>query len=455
MSNISQANNYTKIKQLTNRDSEILKSTVYDCEEFTSTMSQTTLNLSKITCNLSQKKHIQVYVDGKLLREGIGNDYQWTQVSGNMSSQITFEYALPADLNIIVTRVGAVSDTISNSAQSEVELQKTELKQKDNVNGIINGCFEFWQRGTSFPAIAVLGYSSDRWQYSKSSTAVHTISRSTDVPTNAFGQYSMLIDCTTADISIAAGDFCSIRQNIEGNFFRRFRNKNIVFKFWVKATKTGISCVSFRNFDGSRSIVKEYTINASNTWEQKTIRFTHDSTGTWLYDNGIGMRVEWSLMAGTNFQTIPNSWQNGNFLATSSQVNHTDNTANDFQLADVHFCEDSLDQTKDPEFQLAAQNMTKEFHLCQRYYEIITIGTAGTPCYNTAGANRYAKTLSFKTTKRITPAPTILVEPGEYSNCSALNIVVDDVSTTRHRVTVTTLGPYYVSNYSVGYSSEL
>ena len=433
MSNILQVNNYAKFKQLTNRDIRQLGPLVHDIEEFTSTASQTVLNLTKIVCNLSQKSIVQVYVDGKLLREGSGNDYQWTGVSGGQSSQITFEYALPADLNIIVYRIGASAQSVPNvnSFQANLNTQRLELDQKDNQNGVINGSFDYWQRGTSFAAIVNGAYSADRWGYGKTGAMIHTISRSTDVPTDAFGQYSMLIDCTTADASIAAGDYSKVSQKIEGNFFRRFKDKKIVMKFWVKATKTGISCVSFRNNAGNRSLVKEYTINASNTWEQKTIRFTHDSSGTWLYNNGNGMWLEFILTAGSTYQSVSDTWQNGLFFATSNQVNHCDNVANDFQLADVHFCIDNEDQTKNPEFQLAGRDLFEELQLCQRYYEK-SYAVDEYPGDNTLNANAFAQAtasgtastsgdagviipIQFKVTKRVSPTVT------PYSVTGAIN----------------------------------
>jgi hypothetical protein len=379
MSNISQVNNYTKVKQLTNKDARQFGPLVHDYEEFTSSASQTVLNLSKIVCNLSYKSSVQVYVDGKLLREGSGNDYQWTSVSGGMSSQITFEYALPADLNIIVIRIGATAQSLPNasSVQANVNSTRLEVDKKDNVNGIINGSFEYWQRGASFAAVASGTMLADRWRWRKGGAAVHTISRSTDVPTTSFGQFSLLASCTTADVSIAASDFSGLEYRMEGNFFRRFNNKNIVMKFWVKATKTGISCINFQNSSQARSLVKEYTINQSNTWEQKTIRFTHDSAGAWNYTSGIGIRFHFILAAGTDFQGAKDTWQSANIYATSSQVNHTDNTANIYQLADVHFCEDNFDQTKDPEFQLAGRDLTEELQLCQRYYYRVIAISAG------------------------------------------------------------------------------
>ncbi len=172
----------------------------------------------------------------------------------------------------------------------------------DLRNKLINGSLDYWQRNTSFAAVANSTYTADRWTYLKSGTMVHTVSRSSDVPSSAFGQYSLLADCTTAQASIGAGNYVTIEQRIEGNVLRSFKGKKLVLVFWVKSTKTGIFCMSFRNSATNRSLIKEYTVSASNTWEKKTIRFEHDPTGAWLYDTGVGMRVDFVIAAGSTFQ---------------------------------------------------------------------------------------------------------------------------------------------------------
>lgn len=239
----------------------------------------------------------------------------------------------------------------------------------DLKNKLINGSFDFWQRGLSFAAIADATYLADRFRHDKSGTMVHTISRSTDVPTSSLNTYSMLMDCTTADASIATGDYCFISQLIEGNVLRSFKGKKMVLSFWVKATKTGIYSIAFRNAAVNRSLIKEYTVSVADVWEKKTIRFTHDAAGTWLYTTGLGMYVQWILAAGSTFQTTPDTWQSGNFLASVNQVNATDSTSNNFLLADIVLAEDNEGQTRDPDFMFAGRDYFEELALCRRYYE--------------------------------------------------------------------------------------
>jgi hypothetical protein len=312
---------------------------------------------------------VLVFLDGVFQ-----NNTEWT-LSG---SDLTFSTA-PADGVAIETRtcdvlaIGTPSDnTVSTAklqAESVTQAKLDPTTYKSNFrNAVMNGSFDIWQRGASFAAIASGSYSADRWRYANVGAAVHTISRSTDVPTVAqagvLAPYSMLVDCTTVDSSVAAGDLVAIQQRIEGTVWRRFAQRDLVITFWVKATKTGIHCVSLNNAAGDRSLVAEYTINTTNTWEKKTVTFTASpSAGTWDFTSTGYTQLAFTLMAGSTWQTTAGSWQNGLYLATANQVNACDSTSNDFRLALVQLEAGSVATPfEDIPFEV-------ELSRCQRYYE--------------------------------------------------------------------------------------
>ena len=271
-------------------------------------------------------------------------------------------------------------------------------------NVVINGAFDFWQRNTSFAAIANNAYHADRFHYIKTGAMVQTITRSTDVPTSSNSTYSLLSTVTTIDASIAAGDYTGILQHIEGNVLRSFKSKKMVMTFWVKAFKTGTYCVSLRNGTATRSLVLEYTVNASNTWEKKTVRFTHDASGTWAYDTSIGLTAVFVQASGSTFNTTAGTWQNGQYLATSNQVNGVDSVSNTFQLADICMVEDNDGQTRVPEFTLATNNLIEELQLCQRYYQDAGAGWVG----NEESVARFSLAFPYNTVMRTGPSVTII-----------------------------------------------
>lgn len=285
-----------------------------------------------------------------------------------------------------------------------------EIKERSK-NYIINGAMEVAQRGTSFVSAPSGTYPVDRFQYIKSGTMVHTVSQDTDVPTFAqagyYYQNSLRATLTTPDTSIAATDYNFIRQKIEGYNFANLAQKTFTLSFWVKATLVGTYCVSFVNSVNDRAYVAEYTITASNTWEYKTITVSPSPiAGTWNYTNGIGLSVCWVISSGSNFQTTANSWNTGDLLSTSNQVNGTNTGATEFKLTGVKV---SLGGAPS-EFSLFANDFAGEIIACERYFEksyfvniapgSITVNGAIAWGGGTATANRPICSISFKVQKR-------------------------------------------------------
>jgi hypothetical protein len=235
-------------------------------------------------------------------------------------------------------------------------------------NRIINGDMRIAQRGTSFAAIVSGSYSLDRWSSGQVGAMACTVSQSTDVPNNTF-QSSLKVDVTTADTSIAAGDYSHIRQSIEGYNVRDLIGNTFTLSFWVKSPKAGVHCISFANLGAAsisdRSYIKEYTISAANTWEYKAVSVDEGliTAGTWDWTNGQGLEVTFVLAAGTTFQTTADAWQTGNFLATANQVNVMDNTANDFYITGVQL------EPGPVATPFEQRPIGTELALCQRYYE--------------------------------------------------------------------------------------
>jgi hypothetical protein len=199
-------------------------------------------------------------------------------------------------------------------------------------------------------------------------------------------------------------------QVIEGFNFLPLKGKSIYMSFWVRSPITGTYCVGIRNAAGTRSLVKTYTISVANTWEFKTISFTHDPTGTWDYTNGAGLYVSWVLMSGSTFQTTADTWQTGNFVATSAQVNFVGtigSATNAFFISQVQLYEGttSLDFEGVP--------LEAELRQCMRYYEktqpyeslsFTTLNFYGSLRGSSTEVGRIAK---FLVEKRV--MPTVLV----------------------------------------------
>lgn len=294
-------------------------------------------------------------------------------------------------------------------------------------NRAINGDMRISQRNaanTATVAAAGVGYGPDMFIGTSSGTAtgVFTLQQSTSTPPTGFTNY-VRVNVTTADASIAAGDVYSLRTDMEGSTVRDFllgsaSAKTLTFSFQVRSSLTGTYSGAIQNGAQNRSYPFEYTINSANTWESKSVTLVGDTTGTWLTDNGVGFRIQWSFAVGTTFQGTVNTWSGSFLFGTSNQVNFmSSNSSRTWDLTGVQLEIGSVPTLF--EYRPAAT----ELLMCQRYYEktyeidtAIATNTA-TNTYFVMGAQVGATTVQYgsipyKVPKRASPTITLYRNDG-------------------------------------------
>lgn len=308
---------------------------------------------------------------GQYLQSNGSSAPTWSSVSGGGAvytpSAGSIFYS-DATTSLRLTTVGTPGQLLQSNGTGT----PSWLTQDDyNQNYLYNGDMEVWNEGTALVAPGPNTHGAEGYRPILTATdGVANVNRSTSVPTvstsvKAFN-YSYEVDITTADATIAAGQRAEIQHYIEGNNFKNIHQKQVTLSFWVYATKTGTSCVFFRNSAGDRSYIAEYTISSSNTWEFKTVTLNLDTSGTWLLTAGVrGLFMGWALATGSTFQTTAGSWQSGDYYATSNQVNHFDSASNFFRITGVKL---NLGSTATP-FTLMSGSSQGELAITQRYFQ--------------------------------------------------------------------------------------
>jgi hypothetical protein len=170
-----------------------------------------------------------------------------------------------------------------------------------------------------------------------SNDGVISVFASSEHPTGAGFSKSLKVDVTTADASIAAGQYFGINQRIEGYNHAQLEYgtssaRSIVVSFYAKSNLTGPFCYSVKNGASDRSFPIEFSLSAADTWERISFVIPGDTSGTWLETNGIGAYHQVSLAIGSTFHGTNNTWQAGNKVATSNQVNLLSNTSNELYV---------------------------------------------------------------------------------------------------------------------------
>lgn len=278
-----------------------------------------------------------------------------------------------------------------------------------NRNLVINGNMQVAQRG-SF-TISTTGSPEyggpDRfhvWTYTSTEQVVADVSQDTDVPSGLGFSNSYKFDVTTAESAVASGEALLIGHYIEAQNLQHLEYgtssaKNLTLSFHIKSTKTGTYCLSVTAPDGSRNIIKEYTVSASDTWEKKTILIPGDTSGTINNDNGQGLWLQWVLMAGTDRHKAADSWSGTTSdIATSNQVNALDSTSNNIYLAGVQL------ETGTEATPFEHRSFGDELMRCYRYYEAIEPADRQQGKVHNSGNTQCHFSLFYKARKRATPS---------------------------------------------------
>lgn len=243
-------------------------------------------------------------------------------------------------------------------------------------NLIINGAMQVAQRGTSAVAAGAGTYPSiDRLKCYESTDGAFTLEQSTTVPTGQGFSNSAKFVVTTADTSLAAGQYAQATQVIEAQNLQNLSYgtssaKTLTLSFWCRSSKTGTYCITIVKEDSTAThYVKEFSISSANTWEKKTITIEPDSNitasaGAIANDSGAGLYVYWNFAQGSTYTgATDDAWStNTNHFATTNQVNWMDSTSNDFYLTGVQL------EIGDSASDFEHRSFPDELIRCQRYF---------------------------------------------------------------------------------------
>jgi len=298
--------------------------------------------------------------------------------------------------------IAELANDISVDSNRDVTLSNLRSDQPMMFrNRIINGDMRISQRyGEANPQNNAGGsYHVDRFGMYYLGNS-YTTQQSTTAPDGFLHSLKLTVDGTTTPTYSFFG------QRIEGlNVahlgFGKSWAKTITISFWVRSSVTGVYSIAVTNGNGDRAYAVQYTINAADTWEQKTATIAGDTTGTWLVNNANGLYLRFNLGSPSGRLISADSWQAANADgATSSTGADTWATTSGatFYITGVQLEEGTVPTP------FEHRPIGTELALCQRYYYLIgreqyaryAIGYA-------ASATNIRWLIFFKTTMRTVP----------------------------------------------------
>jgi len=224
------------------------------------------------------------------------------------------------------------------------------------------------QRNAGAAVTTDSAYPVDRFQAYEDTDGAYSAQRDTTVPAGFVN--SLKWTTTTADSSLSATQYCGIYQAIEGYNvadlgFGTANASPITLSFWVRSSLTGTFGGSFRNSANNRSYPFTYTISSANTFEYKTVTVAGDTSGTWLTDNGAGLKVFFGLGVGSTYSGTAGAWASTNYLTATGAVSVIGTLNATFYITGVQL---EAGTTASP---FEYRQYGTELALCQRYYNMV------------------------------------------------------------------------------------
>ena len=270
-------------------------------------------------------------------------------------------------------------------------------------NRIINGDMRIDQRNAGASVTPVSAqYTIDRWWHQLSQTGKLSVQRSTVAPTGFTN--SALITSLSA-YSVTATDYFNILQSVEGFNVADLGwgtadAQTVTISFRVRSSLTGTFGGAVLNSAQSRAYPFTYAISSANTWETKTVTVPGDTTGTWLTDNGTGLRLSFGLGAGSNYSAAAGSWASGVYLSATGATSVVGTNGATFYITGVQLEAGSVASP------FERVDYGRQLIQCQRYYykSPQTPGGEGFITYQATGG--WTGTTCFPVTMRATPTMT-------------------------------------------------
>ena len=340
-------------------------------------------------------------------------------------------------------------------------LTNSQIGGRRNI--VINGAMQVAQRGTSSTGVgAADGYfTCDRWGVYQGGTAGRlTMTQDSSGP-SGFAN-SLKLDCTTADTSIASGEYFAITQRLEGQDVQQIKKgtsdaENITVSFYVKGNASATYAVELFDNDNTRQASQLFSVTTD--WTRVVKTFTADTTGAFDDDNAQSLELNFWIHAGSNLtsgtlnQTFDANDNANRAVGISSFFDSTDRT---FFLTGVQL---EVGSQATP---FEHRSFGEELALCERYFQ--RYGANSTYIPVATGISTSTTTsrifLCYKTQMRATPSivstTSLIITDRTIYDLAVSGIALSGSSdlgmtmTVTHAGNATTYRPAFLSGASSG-----
>jgi len=364
-----------------------------------------------ITFNGTQTFPASGIQDGTTTQKGL------VQLTNSTSSTSTTTAATP---NSVKTANDTANTALSNAATAQSTANAAMPKSGGTFTGdiivpslnggplagarnrIINGDMRIDQRNAGASVTPnLLAYPVDRTFGFGSVTGKFSCQQNSGSVTPPSGFTNYIGAVSLSAYSVPSGEQYIFGQPIEGLNVADLGwgaagAQSVTLSFWVRSSLTGTFGGALQNSAFDRSYPFSYTIGAANTWEQKAITIPGDTSGTWLKTNGVGIRLGFSLGAGSTMSGTAGAWAGANYVSATGATSVVGTNGATWMLTGVQLEAGSIATP------FERRSYGQELALCQRYYFALpaTIGGAVNP---TGSAAQVSTSVQWPVFMRATP----------------------------------------------------
>ena len=284
-------------------------------------------------------------------------------------------------------------------------------------NIVINGEMKVAQRSTSETGLGAAGgyFTLDRWMMDGAASAGrYTMAQVADGPAGIAN--CTKLTTTTADTSIAAGEFLTLQTRFEGQDLQQLKKgtasaEQVTVSFYVKGNAAALYVCELFDGNNGRSITQSFAVTTS--WNRIELTFAADTSDPLDDDNAASLQLSFWLHSGSDFTSgtfAVNTWNDYvqvNRAAVDDLTSIFDATSRTLSITGVQM--EIGTQATDFE----SKSFGEELALCQRYYEILgrdpttyTFSLINMPT-KVAFASTFVQGHAYHTVKRT--APTVVL----------------------------------------------
>jgi hypothetical protein len=286
-------------------------------------------------------------------------------------------------------------------------------------NRIINGDMRIDQRnaGASVTPTVNGAYTLDRWAADLSQSSKFSVQRNAGSVTPPAGFSNYLGVTSLSAYTVGTSENFLIHQAVEGFNFADFNfgtasAQALTLSFWVRSSLTGTFGGSLTNATVNRCYPFSYTINAANTWEQKTVAISGDTTGTWIgATNGIGCYLFFNLGTGATKSGTAGAWSGNEYYAPTGATSVVGTNGATFYITGVQLEAGTVASA------FERRDYGRELMMCQRYLPVFSSSNVGTGVWGYwDSSNEFKGAFNFLVPARV--APTGITATASEWNCN-------------------------------------